>query len=157
MPTREARNAIKIEGWRLSRVPILSSATIYQGDMMAWDATNKRAVTITVSGAPSGATFLGVADHTNPVVTTGMLTSDFQDTRMNVVQQGLVQMIAEATETYYPFDTLIVGSDPQTVKKGSTNAVGFADTSYTSSGKAITAGDYILMWLKVPDAYRAFF
>jgi hypothetical protein len=157
MATREARNANKIEGWRLSRVPIDPTETIYQGDMLAWDTANRRATKITVSGAPSGATFVGVADHTNPVQTTGMLTSDTAESRMNVLQQGLVEMIAEATETYYPFDTLIVGNNAQSVKKGSTNAVGFVDPSVAATGKAVTAGDYILMWLKVPDTYRAFF
>lgn len=157
MAIREARNASKIEGWRLSRVPIAVDAAILQGDMLAWDVANRRAVTITVSGAPSGATFLGVADHTNPVQTIGMLTSDVGEIRMNVLQQGLVEMIAEATETYFPFDTLIVGNSPQHVKKGSTNSVGFVDPSVTTSGKAVTAGDYVLMWLKVPDTYRAFF
>lgn len=156
MAIREARNAVKIEGWRLSRVPILAAAVIYAGDMLAWDVANKRAVTITVSGAPSGATFIGVADHTNPVQTVGMLTSDIGDIRMNVIQQGLVEMIAEATETYYPFDTLIVGNDAQSVKKGATNSVGFVDPSVTTAGKAVTAGDLVLMWIKVPDAYRAF-
>lgn len=154
---RDKRNASKIEGWRLSRVPINPAEEIYQGDMLAWDVSNRRATKITVSGAPSGATFIGVADHTNPVQSIGMLTSDLQDTRMNVLQQGLVEMIAEATETYYPFDTLIVGNSPQHVKKGATNTVGFVDPSVTASGKAVVAGDYILMWLKVPDSYRAFF
>jgi len=157
MAVREKRNAIKIEGWRLSRVPIDPAGTIFQGDMLAWDVANRRATPIAVSGAPSGATFIGVADHTNPVKTIGMLTSDLQETRMNVVQQGLVEMIAEATETYFPFDTLIVGSDAQTVKKGATNSVGFVDPSVTAAGKAVTAGDLVLMWLKVADAYRSFF
>lgn len=154
---REARNANKIEGWRLSRVPIDPTEAIFQGDMLAWDVANRRATKIAVSGAPSGATFVGVADHTNPVQTAGALTSDTQDTRMNVLQQGLVEMIAEASETYFPFDTLIVGNSPQHVKKGSTNSVGFVDPAVTATGKSVTAGDYILMWLKVPDAYRAFF
>jgi len=155
MADREKRNANKIEGWRLSRVPINPAEEILQGDMLAWDVANRRATKITVSGAPSGATFIGVADHTNPVQTTGMLTTDTQETRMNVLQQGLVEMIAEASETYYPFDTLIVGNSPQHVKKGATNSVGFVDPSVTAAGKAVAAGDYVLMWLKVADAYRA--
>lgn len=125
--------------------------------MLAWDAVNRVAVPIAVSGAPSGASFLGVADHTNPVQSIGMLTEDTGDTRMNVVQQGLVEMIAEANETYFPWDTLIVGNSPQHVKKGAANAVGFVDPSVGAAGKAVTNGDYVLMWLKVPDAYRAFF
>lgn len=157
MAVRVARNAIKIEAWRLSRVPILSSAIIFQGDMLAWDTVGRTAVSIAVSGAPSGATFLGVADHTNPVKTIGLLTSDIGDVRMNVVQQGLVEMIAEAAETYFPFDTLIVGADAQTVKKGATNVIGFVDPSVGVNGKAVNPGDIVLLWLKVPDLYRAFF
>lgn len=155
--TREARNAIKIEGFRLSRVPINPAEAIFQGDMMAWDTANRRSTKIAVSGGPSGATFMGVADHTNPVKTIGMLLEPTQDTRMNIVQQGLVEMIAEVAETVFPFDTLIVGTDAQTVKKGETNPVGFVDPSVGALGKAVAVGDYILMWLKVVDAYRAFF
>jgi len=157
MAVREARNAIKIEGWRLSRVPISSAQVIMQGDMLAWDAGNRVALPIVVSGGPSGAAFLGVADHTNPIQSIGMLTADTGETRMNVVQQGLVEMIAEVAETYFPWDTLIVGASAQHVKKGATNPVGFADPAVGAAGKAYAAGDLVLMWLKVPDAFRAFF
>jgi len=154
---RAARNAIKIEAWRLSRVPIDPTETIYAGDMLAWNTATRQATKIVSGGGPSGASFVGVADHTNPVLSVGMLLDSTQDIRMNVVQQGLVEMIAETAETIYPFDTLIVGSNPQTVKKGSTNVVGFVDPTVGALGKAVSAGDYILMWLKVPDSYRAFF
>jgi hypothetical protein len=154
---REARNAIKIEGWRVSRVPIDATSIIFAGDMLAWNTTLKQAVSISPSGAPSGATFIGVADHTNPVQTSGMLTSDFGDIRMNVVQQGLVEMIEDVAETVSPWDTLVVGGSAQHVHKGVTNVVGIADPSVGAAGKAFTAGDYILMWLRVPDAFRTFF
>lgn len=154
---REARNAIKIEGWRLSRVPIAPTAAIFAGDMLAWNTTTKQAQSIAPSGGPSGATFIGVADHTNPVVTAGSLTSDSGDIRMNVVQQGLVEMIEDVAETVYPFDTLTVGGSAQHVHKGATNVVGFADPSVGAAGKSFAAGDYILLWLRVSDTYRAFF
>jgi hypothetical protein len=127
MAVREARNAIKIEGWRLSRVPINPSDTIFAGDMLAWNTSTKQAVVMAPSGAPSGATFIGVADHTNPVKTIGMLLTDTQDTRINVVQHGLVEMIEDVAETVFPFDTLTVGGSAQHVHKGATNVVGVCD------------------------------
>lgn len=155
MAVREKRNAIKIEGWRLGRVPIDPTETIYQGDMLAWNDSLKLATKLTA--AASGAQFCGVSETTNPVETVGSLTSDTTKPRVNVMQQGLVEMVAGETMTLYPFDLLTVGADAQTVvKTGATsgNKVGICDTAVGAGGKAVVAGDLVKMWLTVKDLYR---
>jgi len=157
LAVREKRNAIKIEGWRVSRVPIDPTETILQGDMMAWVDATKLATKLT--NAASGAQFCGVSDTSNPVETAGTLTSDSAQARVNLVQQGLVEMIAGETMTVYPFDLLTVGADSQTViKTGATsgNKVGIGDTAYGASGKAVVAGDLVKVWVTVKDLYRVF-
>lgn len=154
MAVRESRNAIKIEQWRVSRVPINSAETLYAGDMLGWDPANKRATKITA--ATSGFRFMGVNEHDNPVLTAGALTSNPTLTYTNVVQKGLVEMIAAASETLYPFDLLTVDTDAQTVKKSgatTSNAVGMVDPSYGTAGKAVVAGSIVLMWLRIAEEY----
>jgi len=56
MATRESINRVKIEGWRVSRVPVNASEDIYQGDLLCWDSANKRATRLTT--AASGANFV---------------------------------------------------------------------------------------------------
>ncbi len=153
---REARNANKIEHWRLSKVPINGAETIFQGDMMAWDVAAKRATKLVTAASGSG--FMGVSDYSNPVTPAGILSADQQLARINLLQSGLVEMIFGETGTVYPFDILTVGVDAQTViKTGATtaNQVGKADSSYGSAGKAMVAGDPILMWMTVKDAYNS--
>ncbi len=156
MAVREKRNAIKIEGWRLSRVPIDKTETIFQGDMMAWvDATK----TATKLSGTSGGQFCGVSETSNPIETIGSPTflSDSQNPRINVMQQGLVEMIAGESMTIFPFDKVTVGVDAQTVVKTGANTgnmVGLIDPTVGAAGKAVVAGDVIKMWLQVPDAFR---
>lgn len=155
MAVREKRNSVKIEGWRVSRVPIDQTETIYQGDMMAWVDATKTATKLTA--AASGAQFCGVSETSNPVETVGSLTSDTAKPRINLLQQGLVEMIAGETMTVYPFDPLTVGADSQTVvKTGATsgNKVGLGDPAYGSGGKTFAAGDLVKLWITVKDAYR---
>jgi hypothetical protein len=151
---REARNAVKIEGWRLSRVPIDPTESIFQGDMLCWNSGTKQ-VTKAVTG--NEANFVGIADHTNPVLSAGILTANLTDTRMNVIQAGLVELIVEASATYFPFDGVKIGADAQSVKLGSAPQIGICDPAVGAAGKAYQAGDYVLIWLRVPDAFRAFF
>jgi len=153
---REARNANKIEHWRLSRVPIDPTETILQGDMLVWDAGRFRATKL--AGAASGANFVGVSDTSNPIMAAGVLSTDFQSPRVNVLQAGLVEMIMGEAVSGFPFDNVTVGADSQTVlKTGATgaNRVGVIDTSYGATGKLFAAGDPILIWLKVPTQYAA--
>ncbi len=156
MAAREKRNAIKIEGWRLSRVPIDKTETIFQGDMMAWVDVTKLATKL--SGT-SGGQFCGVSDTTNPIETIGSPTflSDSQKPYINLIQQGLVEMVAGESMTIFPFDRVTVGVDAQTVvKTGATtnNMVGLIDTAVGAAGKAVVAGDLVKLWVTVPDAYR---
>jgi len=156
MAVREKRNAIKIEGWRLSRVPIDKTETIFQGDMLAWVDATKLATKLT---GTSGAQFLGVSETSNPVETIGSPTflSDSANPRVNVMQQGLVEMVAGESMTIYPFDRVTVGVDAQTVvKTGATagNMVGLVDPSYGNAGRAVVAGDLVKFWISVPDLYR---
>lgn len=156
MAVREKRNAIKIEGWRLSRVPIDKTETIFQGDMLAWVDATKLATKLT---GTSGAQFLGVSETSNPVETIGSPTflSDTQNARVNVMQQGLVEMIAGESMTIFPFDKLTSGVDAQTVLKTgavSGNMVGLVDPAVGNAGKAVVAGDVVKMWLQVPDLLR---
>lgn len=162
MASRERINRVKIEGWRVSRVPIDPTETIFQGDLLVWSTGNKRAQKqANVSGWTEAATFVGMADHTNPVETAGStrFLSDQQSSTMNVVQFGLVEVIIGEAVTIYPFDKLTMGADAQTVlKTGATanNQVGYVDPAYGAAGKAVTSGTVIRMWLKVVDDYRVF-
>lgn len=157
MASREKRNAVKIEGWRVSKVPIDPTETILQGDMMAWVDATKLATKLTA--AVSGAQFCGVSDTTNPVETAGTLTSDTTKPRVNLIQQGLLEMIAGESMTVFPFDLLTVGADAQTVVKtgaNSANKVGVGDPAYGQSGKAFVSGDLVRIWITVKDLYRVF-
>ena len=156
MATRESINRVKIEGWRVSRVPINSATTIYQGDLLCWDAANKRAVPAV---STSGATFIGMSDTKNPIETVGSTTflTDMASSRVNVIQQGLVEVIWGASETVYPFDEVVLGADAQTCVKGSSNPIAVIDPAVGSAGKAITAGDLVKIWLRVPNAYRLWY
>jgi hypothetical protein len=122
--------------------------------MLCWNSGTKQ-VTKATSGNENN--FVGVADHTNPILSAGILTSAMQDTRMNVIQQGLVEMIVGVAATYFPFDLVKIGADAQTVIQGSAPAVGFCDPAVGAAGKAYASGDYVLIWLRVPDNFRAFF
>lgn len=156
MAVRERINRVKIEHWRLSRVPVSASATIYQGDALAWNDSVHQATQLTA--AASGAQFIGISDTTNPIETAGSTTflSDTTKAYVNVIQKGLVEMIAGTSETMYPFNTVDIGADAQTVVKGSTNAIGIVDPGWaTVSGKAVVLGDLVKIWLRVPKAYSA--
>lgn len=162
MSVRERINRVKIEGWRVSRVPINPSETIYQGDLLVWVSGNHRAEKPTAtSGWVDAANFIGMAEKSNPVETAGStrFLSDQTTTIMNVLQMGLVEVIIGEAITIYPLDNLTLGADAQTVlKTGATsnNRVGLVDPAYGASGKAVSAGDVIRMWVKVPDAQRVF-
>lgn len=152
MATRESINRIKIEHWRVSRVPCNTAEDIFQGDLMNWDVANKRATRLT--GSASAANFIGMSDTKNSVETAGSSTflSATTTPRLNIVQSGLVEVIWGTTETLFPFDEVVIdpsASDAQTVRKGSTNPIGVVDPAYGSAGKAVTAGDIARIWLQV--------
>ena len=154
MATRERINRVKIEAWRVSRVPIDKTETIYQGDLLVWDVANRRA---TKAVSASGSTFVGMSDTSNPIETVGSTTylSDSQSPRVNVIQSGLVEVIWAANETIYPFDEVVIASnDAQHCEVGSSNPIGIVDPSYGAAGKVISSGDLVKIWLRVPDAYR---
>lgn len=155
MASRERINRVKIEHWRLSRVPIDATETIYQGDLLVWSTALKLA---TKGTATSAASFLGMSDTTNPIETVGStrFLSDSSKAYVNVIQTGLVELIAGTSETIYPFDTLVVSSDAQTVVKGASNPIGIADPGWAgTAGKAVVAGDLVKFWLRVPQTYRS--
>lgn len=154
---REARNAIRIENksGRVSQVPIDPTETILQGDLLFWDADNGVATKLTA--AADAADFLGMSDHTNPQYTAGILTSDITKSYLNVVQSGLVSVIAGAAETLEAFDTVEMVTDAQHVKKTSTpaNVVGRVDPGWAgTAGKTVAIGDEIVIWLAVPAQYQ---
>lgn len=162
MAVRERINRVKIEGWRVSRVPVDPAETVYQGDLLVWSTGSKIATKPTaVSGWVDAATFVGMAEKTNPVESAGSsrFVSDQKSALMNVLQMGLVEVIIQEAVTIYPFDNLIMGADAQSVLKTGSSAntrCGLVDPAYGALGKATAAGDIIRMWVKVPDAYRVF-
>lgn len=152
MAIREARNAIKIENksGRVSQVPIDPTETIYQGDLLFLDS----GLATKMTAAADAADFLGISDHTNPQTTAGTLTSDYTKSYTNIVQSGLVEMIAGAAETLTGFQALEMVTDAQHVKSSTTaaNVVGIVDPGWAgAAGKAVVIGDYVKMWLKVPS------
>ncbi len=157
MSSRESINRGRVEGWALSRVPIDSTETIYQGDALIWNDSVHQA---TKAGSASGSQFIGISDTKNPVETAGSPTflSDTANPRVKVIQQGLVEVIWDANETIYPFNTVVLGTtSAQHFKKGSSNPVGIVDPAIGAAGKLVAVGDLVKIWLRVPDAYRVFF
>lgn len=158
MASREIINRVKIEGWRLSRVPIAPTETVYQGDLMVWDSGNKVA-----TKATSGSTleFLGMAETTNPIETIGStrFLTDSQSSRINVIQQGLVEVIIAENKTIYPFDLVTVNhnnaQEVRVTNATTNNQIGFVDPGYGAAGKAVVSGDLIKVWLTVKSTYRA--
>jgi hypothetical protein len=149
MASRESINRVKIEHWRVSRVPCNTAEDIFQGDLMCWDTVNKRSTRLTASA--SAANFIGMTDTKNSMETAGSTTflSATTTNRLNIIQSGLVEMVWGATETIFPFDEVVIDADAQTVKKGSTNPIGVVDPAYGSAGKSVTAGDLARLWLQV--------
>lgn len=152
MAVRAALNYVKVErqDGRLSGVPIDKTVTIYQGDALAWnDSTH-----IAEPAGPSATAFMGISETTNPVETAGSssLLSSMQHDKVGVIQDALVERIAEIAETLYPFDQMTVGSDAQKAcKLWSTNATAcyVVDPKWAgASGKTVAAGDLIRVWLK---------
>lgn len=162
MAVREKINRVKLEGWRVSRVPVDPAETIYQGDLLVWSSGSHIATKPTAtSGWVDAASFVGMAEKSNPVETAGSTSflSNPTSALMNVLQFGLVEVIMEEAVTVYPFDNVIMGADAQSVRKtGATNSnrCGIVDPAYGASGKACSAGDLIRIWLKVPDNQRVF-
>lgn len=159
---REARNAILIEGksGRVSQVPIDPTETILQGDLLFFNTGGAANLATKITTAADGATFIGVADHSNPQATAGSLTSDYTKSYLNVVQLGLVAMIAGAAETLTAFQPLEMVTDAQHVKSSSTatQIVGVVDPGWAGggAGKTVAIGDVIKMWLRVDSDYMAF-
>jgi hypothetical protein len=152
MATRESINRIKIEHWRVSRVPVNRAEDIYQGDLLAWDTTNKRASRLTASASAAG--FIGISDTKVSVETAGSTTflSPTTTDRVNVIQSGLVELIWGTAETVYPFDEVVIDTaavDAQTVRKGASNPIGVVDPGYGAAGKAVVSGDLVKVWLQV--------
>lgn len=158
MSVRERINRVRIEGFRLSRVPIDATETIFQGDQMVWNDSLHLA---TKQTGASGSQFIGISDTTNPIETIGssVLLSNPSSARINVIQQGLVEQLVGTTDngaTYRPFDTVIYEGDAQSVKKSASNPIAFVDPGWSGTGKVVATGDIVRLWLAVPAAYRAF-
>lgn len=152
--TRTPYNRIKIEHWRIP-VGIDPAVTVYQGDAICFDVYTHLAIPAV---STSGAQFMGISDTTNPVETAGSPTflSNQAYGFINVVQHGLVELIAGTSETMKPFDTVVIGADAQHVVKGSSNPIGVVDPKWaTPSGKAVILGDMVRFWLRVPQAFNS--
>lgn len=151
---REPINRVKIEHWRMSKVPIDKTVTVYQGDLMVWHDVLKVAQP---SAGASGDDFIGMSETTNPVESLGSsrFLSDVQYDKINVIQRGLVEVIARFSATVYPFDKVYLdNTDAQSVTNSGSNSVGFIDPTFCgSAGKAVVTGDLIRIWLTVPSAY----
>jgi hypothetical protein len=141
----------------LSGVPIDPTEAIYQGDALEWDGSAKQAT----KAGPSATAFIGISETTNPIETAGSasLLSDLSNSMVTVMQDALVERIAEASETLYPFDKMTVGSDAQKACKAwatNANVCYVVDPKWaTASGKAVVAGDVIRVWLKPRPAYTS--
>lgn len=155
--TRESINRIKVEDFRISKVPIDPTVTIYQGDLLCWDDTNHRAAPLT---SASGGNFLGIAEGQNPQPSMSATLADPTVSRINVIQEGLVELIFDESATVYPGDRVMLGTtDVQHVKKTSAtanNQVGVVadENNYGAAGKALVLGDPVLIWLRVPSTYK---
>jgi hypothetical protein len=151
--TRESINRVKIEKFRFTAV-IDNTETIYQGDALKWDSS---AHVLTKAG-PSATTFVGIAETNNPIATLGdsELLGTLKNDKMNVIQEGLVERIAEIGETLYGFDQMTVGSDAQKAcKLWATNSTAayVVDPKWAGTGKTVVAGDLIKVWIKPRAAY----
>jgi len=150
--TRSKRNAVKIEGWRLSRVNS-GAEDIYQGDMVMWAVLLGKAQPAV---AASGASFIGVSDTSTVVPSLGVLTSDQQLSRINVIQSGLVEMIAGEGATIKPFDPVYIGADAQTIAFSGSNAIGYVDPGFVGgASKAVSLGDFVRIWITVQAGYKS--
>lgn len=155
MASREAINRIKIEKWRLSQVPIDPTETIYQGDLICFNVARQLAGKAV---AASAGTFIGMAETTNPIETVGSPTflSAMAKPYINLVQEGLVEVIIDANTTLYPWDYLTVtNTNAQTVTKTaatSSNCCGVVDPGFVGgASRAVLAGDLVKMWIKLPS------
>jgi hypothetical protein len=156
MSVRERINRVKIEKFRLSGVFIDPTVTIYQGDLVEYNTGTH----VAQGAAPSSVTVLGMSETTNPIGTLGssQLLSDLTNSHINVIQQGLVELIAEESVTLFPFDLLRVGNtDAQHVAHNGANAANkcaIVDPKWaTSSGKAVVTGSLIRCWLQIRPTY----
>jgi len=161
MADRESINRVKIEEFRASRVPINLNTDIFQGDLLAWDASARIAVPLTSASAGS---FLGMSEGKNPIDTVGVLTSDTRVRRINVIQEGLVELIIDETVVLKPLDILTLGTTSvQHVKKTGANAgnqvgVVAVENDYDSaSGQTVTGGELILVRLRVVSTLKMSF
>ena len=104
---------------------------------------------------------MGVSETTNPIESAGssQFVTDLQSNRVNIIQEGLVELIADESVTLYPFDKVTFGTtDAQHIKKtgaSAANYVGIVDPSVGASGKAVVLGDLVKVWLRVRPAYAA--
>lgn len=157
MASRESINRSKITDFAVSKVPIDPTVTIYQGDLLCWDDTNHRAAPMVEA---SGANFLGMSEHQNPVPSMGVTLSDQQQDRVKVIQEGLVEVIFNESATVRGGDRVKLGttSVQHVIKTGATssNQVGVVadENGFGAAGKALVTGDLVLIWLRVPSAYK---
>lgn len=157
MASRTAINKVKIEKARLSGVPIDPTVTVYQGDAMEWDNSNK----VAIAAVPSSTAFIGISETTNPIETAGSpsLLGNQTNKFINVIQQGLVDMLADEAATLQPFQAVRIGNTSQqhvssvTVTNG--NKVGFVDPKWAVGGKAVVKGDAVPVWIQVRPLYSA--
>lgn len=154
MAVRERINRVKIEHWRISKIPIDKTEIIYQGDLLVFDQFTKLA---TKSAGLSGSNFIGMSDTTNPVETIGStrFLSDTQYAQVNVIQSGLVEVIAASAKTVRAFDPVYLSAtSAQHVAFTGTGIIGYVDPGFAGvSGKAVSIGDLVKIWLAVPAAY----
>lgn len=111
-----------------SCLPVLStSSTWNQGDLIAFDNTNKIANAVTGSG--SGAQILGVARNT---IVAGIMPSPYQGTAVDASQAiediagpayGVVAYFSVTTgDAWHPGDKAYIGANAQTVTSAATGS-----------------------------------
>lgn len=132
--------------------PVLSaSSTWNQGDLLAFDATNK--IVIAATGAGSAANILGVARNT---MSSGKMPSPYQGTDVDASQAiedaagpvyGVVASLVLATgAAFNPGDPVYISStDPQTVGSSATgSSVGIFVGAAVASAAAGQYGDILV-------------
>lgn len=124
-------------------VPVITSITIHEGDLVFWDGANYTARPLTEKldvesgkGSLNSKGFMGVAVGENKPEVYG---GDETLPSVPVIAKACIFVNTTATEKYKPFDFVTVGADAQTVTKtGATeaNAVGVVILDPPASARA---------------------
>jgi hypothetical protein len=90
---------------------------IVQGDMVAWDGTNKKAITMPTG---TGILFAGVSSDDESVSGGSSTTVIDKLTEVGIYHRGVFSFKTTGGDTYLAGDVVYRGADAQTVQKTST-------------------------------------